>query len=101
MDDAHIITADQLEAALADQRVLRKRKLLHLANPGKRLVWAYVAFSFAAILCILAYFQDRHWSSLSGLVTVAMMVVVTHGQAAKKRREAERVLKEEFPEHVA
>jgi hypothetical protein len=30
-----------------------------------------------------------------------MMAVVTHGQVKKKRHEAERLLKEEFPEHVA
>lgn len=101
MDDSHITTAGQLEAALAEQRVLRKRKLLRLTNPGGRLLWANIAFGVAAILFILAYLQDRHWSSLSGLFIIAMTVVVTHGQVEKRRREAERLLKEEFPEHGA
>jgi hypothetical protein len=101
MDDSHITAADQFEAALAEQRVLRKQKLLRLANPRKRIMWAYIGFGVAAILFVLAYSQDRHWSSLSGLIMIAMMAVVTQGQVEKKRREAERLLKEEFPEHVA
>ena len=101
MDDSHITTADQFEAALVEQRARRKQKLLRLANPGKRLLWANIAFGIAAILMILAYFQDRHLSSITSLLMIVMLAVITHGQVQKKQREAQRLLKEEFPEHVA
>jgi len=101
MDDSQIATAGQFEAALAEQRAHRKQKLVRLTKPGKRLLWVDSAFGVATLLFILAYIQDRHWSSLSSLFAIALVVVVTHVQVAKKRREAERLLKEEFPEHVA
>jgi hypothetical protein len=91
MDDAAIKTVEQLDAALESQRVAR---LARLRRKAKRLGWwPNVLVAIGIVLQIVSYVCDRSAISLARCAICCFFLLALAADFARRRREAERLLK--------
>lgn len=86
MDDTHITTTDQLDAALAAQRSERLAKLRRRAT--SRHFWLEAVVAGGVLVNLWAYLLDRHPSAISNMFILIVVGVFGRVALNSKRREA-------------
>jgi hypothetical protein len=93
MDDTHITTADQLDAALAAQRSERLAKLRRKAT--SRHFWLEAVVAGGVLINLWGYLLDRHPSAISNIFILIVVGVFGRVSVNKRRHEAALALARE------
>lgn len=94
MDDTQITTEAQLDAALAAQRARRIESLRRQTN--RSYVWLMLMPAVAIGCFLIAYLEDRHWASVSGIGVMLLSIFFGYIQLRKQRETAANELAREF-----